>query len=150
MQYEIHPPIFVIHRLWSDPANLLTQHIKATNPDAPVFVFSRTEKYVDFLRHIKRAAQVEPSRKIRVWRVPRAQPAAESAAPTVNTVTPPSSRPNSESGSPGGATLQEVQDAWPKLLLDVVTFSKVPKGEEESWWRQQITASTRITMAALT
>ena len=129
MQYEIHPPIFVIHRLWSDPASLLSQSVKVANPDAPVLVFSRTEKYVDFLKHIKRAAQVDLERKIRVWRVPRAQPAAESAAPVVNTVTPPSSRPNSESGSPGGALLQEVQDSWPKLLLDVVTFSKVPKGE---------------------
>ena len=129
-QYEIHPPAFTVHRLWSNAANhLVRQQLKVENPDAPVFVFSRSEKYVDFLKHIKRAAGVDSNKKIRVWRVPRAQPAAESTAPVFNTVTPPSSRPNSESGSPAGASPQEVQDTWPKLLLDVETFSNVPRGE---------------------
>ena len=120
--YELHPPIFVIHRLWSDPANLLQVPVKARNPDAPVFVFSRSIKYVDFLKQIKNAAGVESTRKVRIWRVPRIQPAAEPIAPVASTVTPPASPPNSDSGT-------GQQDSWPKLLLDVETFTKLPRGE---------------------
>lgn len=128
VQYELHPPVFVIHRIWSDPANskaqLLAVPLKVMQPDAPKLVFSRTAKYVTFLEEIKKAAGVKPDRKVRIWRVPRLQPAAEPTAPLINTVTPPASPPNSDSGNVAGN-----QDAWPKLLLDVATFLKLPVGE---------------------
>jgi ubiquitin carboxyl-terminal hydrolase 4/11/15 len=128
IQYELHPPVFVIHRLWSDPANskahLLPVPLKVRQPSAPKLVLSRTEKYVDFLKKIKNAAGVKVDRKIRVWRVPRLQPAAEPVAPVVNTVTPPASPSNSDYGN---APIDE--DPWPQLLLDVPTFVKLPMGE---------------------
>jgi ubiquitin carboxyl-terminal hydrolase 4/11/15 len=124
VQYELHPLIFIIHRLWSDDANLISVLIKSKQPDAAVFVFSRSVKYFEFLTHIKKAAGVKPDQKVRIWRLPRLQPAAEPTAAFIDAVTPPASPPNSDSGNPSVP-----QDAWPKLLVDVPTFTQLPRGE---------------------
>ncbi|KAG0647612.1 Ubiquitin-specific-processing protease 12, partial [Hyphodiscus hymeniophilus] len=122
MQYELNPPVFTIHRLWSEQADakahLLSVPIKTNNGPAPVLVLSRSTKNVKFLQMIKQAAGVDQKRKIRFWRVPRVQPAAE--PPATNTVTPPASPPNS---NPEGISGQ--QGALPKLLIDVDTFGKL-------------------------
>jgi ubiquitin carboxyl-terminal hydrolase 4/11/15 len=130
--YEFHPPIFTIHRLWSDHSALLPQTLKEQNPVAPVFVVSRSEPYMAFLKRIKIKAGIDLSRRVRVWRVPRTQPAAE-PEPVVQVTdlsTPPSSRP----GSPGPGTTvaptSEPQDSWSRMLLDVATFSLLQKGEQ--------------------
>ena len=124
VQYELNPPIFVIHRLWSEQAetkaHLLSVPLKTINPAAPIFCFSRTTKNVQFLKDIKRAAGVDPTRKVRISRIPRVQPAAEPTAPEINIATPPASPPNS---NPDNLAIQE--DASPKLLLDVDTFTKL-------------------------
>ena len=129
VQYELNPPIFVVQRLWSEAAQakatLLSPPIKATQPSAPIFCFSRTTKNVDFLTIIKRAAGVHPDRKVRIWRIPRLQPAAEPTVPEVLTVTPPASPPN-----PDARNSSSQQDSRPKLLLDAATFSKI-EGREK-------------------
>lgn len=126
--YEFHPPIFKIHRLWSSDNNLLQQIYKVKKPEAPVFVFSRSERYVDFLKKIKKQAGVPMDRKVRVWRVPRRQPAAEPIAPVVNTSTPPASRPSSP--TPGITVApREPQDSWTELLLDVTSFLDLKRGD---------------------
>lgn len=128
--YEYHPPIFTIHRLWSDMAPLLSQAIKEQDPPAPVFVVSRSVPYVDFLRRIKTKAGIEMNRKVRVWRVPRTQPAAEPVVQVTNLTTPPSSRPSSPDPAGSAAPTLEPQDSWTRLLLEVTTFAALKKGEQ--------------------
>lgn len=131
IQFEYHPPIFTIHRLHADNNGInISQKLKAENPAAPLFVFSRSYKYQEFLRKIKAAAGISANQKVRVWRVPRLQPAAEPFASVANTATPPSSRP----GSPavGGAIIgpqREIQDSWTKLFLDVPSFTQLERGD---------------------
>ena len=127
--FEFHPPIFVLHRLWSDSQpTLVSQLQKTQNPAAPLVVVSRSDKYVHFLKRIKKAAGIDISKKVRVWRVPRTQPAAEPIAPMASTVTPPSSRPSSGAGNHGDLEPCEPQDSWEDLLLDVATFLEIKKG----------------------
>lgn len=132
VQYEFNPPIFKVHRLHSDNSFInIPQKLKASNPAAPIFVFSQSTKYSEFLKDIKVATGVELSRKTRIWRVPRLQPAAEPVATAANAATPPSSRP----GSPdGGATVQPIvqapQDSWTQMFLDVPSLCVLARGTE--------------------
>lgn len=127
INYEYHPAIFTVHRLYSQNSPIpISQMLKATNPPAPVFVFSRSARYYDFLRKIKEKSGIDPSKKVRVWRVPRLLPAADPVAPVSGAVTPPSSRPGS-SGPDSVARPREPQDSWTHLLLDVATFLQLEK-----------------------
>jgi len=128
--YEYHPPIFAIHRLWSDNNTLLSQKVKAEKPTAPIFVVSTSMRYREFLAQMKEAAQIEPTRKVRLWRVPRSLPAAEPIPPTAGAATPPSSRPSTPAPDTTIVPQREVQDTWKDLLLDVETFTKLQKGTE--------------------
>lgn len=125
--YEYHPPVFQIHRVWSELNNKVDANTKAANKDAPTIVASRSLRMHDFLKIIKEAAGIPMKQKVRLWRVPRSLPAAEPAISTaVGTATPPSSRP----GTPIvdiNVTSPEVQDSWKKLLLDVTEFTKVER-----------------------
>jgi ubiquitin carboxyl-terminal hydrolase 4/11/15 len=129
MAFEFHPPMFVIHRLWSDPSNFIPKALKEQNPPAPILVVSRSERYNDFLKRIKGHCQVELTKKVRVWRVPRSQAAAEPTALIANTATPPSSRSSSPAAQANpGLSTNEPQDTWRSLLLDVETFAQIKKG----------------------
>ena len=131
MSFELHPPMFTIHRLWSDHSGILiAPTLKVANPPAPVFVLSRSVKYNDFLKRVKEKAHIDQSKKIRVWRVPRALPAAEPVAPVANTATPPSSRPNSPTpGAAADVNARQPQDSWTQLFLDVPSFVQLQKGD---------------------
>ncbi|KAI9639992.1 hypothetical protein NHQ30_011551 [Ciborinia camelliae] len=127
VNYEYHPPVFHIHRVWSELGNKVDAKTKSANPDAPIVVASRSMRMHDFLKTIKKAAGIPMKQKVRLWRVPRTLPAAEPALSTaVGTDTPPSSRP----GTPvvdANASSPEIQDSWKKLLLDVTEFTKVER-----------------------
>ncbi|KAA8572048.1 hypothetical protein EYC84_001974 [Monilinia fructicola] len=126
--YEYHPPVFQIHRVWSELGNKVDAGTKSTNPDAPIIVASRSMRMHDFLKIIKNAAGVPMKQKIRLWRVPRTLPAAEPALSTaVGNATPPSSRPGTPPTADTGTASSEVQDSWKKLLLDVTEFTKVER-----------------------
>lgn len=129
--FEYHPPILTIHRLWSDHSNTLSQIIKAQKPPVPIFVVSRSDRYMDFLKRIKLKAGIDMNKKVRVWRVPKSQPASEPVglSASVNTSTPPSSRPSSPSLGVAVQGSRELQDSWTTLLLDVTTFSQLKKGD---------------------
>lgn len=130
MQFEFHPLVLKIHRLFSAHSPIpISQELKAQDPPAPIVVTSRSAKYVDLLRKMKSATQVEYSTKVRVWRVPRQQPAAEPVAPIAAMETPPTSRPGTPTPATGELAVQSApQDAWKKTLLDVVTFTTLEKG----------------------
>jgi ubiquitin carboxyl-terminal hydrolase 4/11/15 len=128
--FEFHPPIFTLHRLHGENNNILiSQKLKASNPPAPILVFSRSTRYHDFLKRVKKVAEIDLSKKVRLWRVPRIQPAAEPAAPVANTATPPSSRPTSPApGNAAGPMLRQPQDSWTHLFLDVPAFTQLERG----------------------
>ncbi|TVY17333.1 putative ubiquitin carboxyl-terminal hydrolase 12, partial [Lachnellula arida] len=127
-QYELHPPVFTIYRLYADNNPILVpQKLKVSNPPPLTYVLSASTRYYDFLKKIKEQSQIDLSKKVRVWRVPRLLPAAEPVAPTANTVTPPSSRPSSPAPNPTSQS-REPQDSWKHLLLPVSTFLELEKG----------------------
>jgi ubiquitin carboxyl-terminal hydrolase 4/11/15 len=128
--YEFHPPIFTVHRLWAEhsPINI-SQKLKASQPAAPIFVVSRNTKYHTFLRQTKEKAEIDLSKKVRIWRVPRIQPAAEPLPTPINTSTPPSSRPGSPAANiMANSQSRQPQDSWTKLLLDVPSFTQLERG----------------------
>ena len=127
--YEFHPPVLRLHRLYADNNDILIpQKLKVADPPAPVLVVSRSESYHSFLKTIKKAAEVLPTKKIRVWRVPRIQPAAESVAPASSTATPPSSRPRTPAAGDGNLVAGGPEASWVRLFLDVPTFLLLEKG----------------------
>ncbi|PBP27076.1 ubiquitin carboxyl-terminal hydrolase [Diplocarpon rosae] len=132
IQYEFNPPVFIIHRLHGEGNGIkISQKLKAENPDAPVYVLSTSTSYRDFLVKIKRKVGIDVLRKVRVWRVPRLQPAANSVIEVSNTATPPTSRPGSPvdgvGANPVGSDLRAPQDNWCKLFLDVPAFVKLDR-----------------------
>ncbi|KAH6712208.1 ubiquitin carboxyl-terminal hydrolase-like protein [Leptodontidium sp. MPI-SDFR-AT-0119] len=131
-QFEFNPPIFTIHRLFGGGI-LIGQRLKVENPVAPVFVLSTSTKYVDFLKMIKESAYVDAKTKVRVWSVPRLQPAAEPTAAAPNTATPPASRPGSPvNGDAAASDPRNPQDSWTKLLLDVPTFATLERNTQRT------------------
>ncbi|KAH7348660.1 hypothetical protein BKA65DRAFT_264222 [Rhexocercosporidium sp. MPI-PUGE-AT-0058] len=131
-QFEFNPPVFTIHRLHGGGI-LIGQKLKVENPAAPVFVLSTSTKYVDFLKMIKESAYIDPKHKVRVWSVPRLQPAAEPSVAAPNTATPPSSRPGSPvNGDAAAPDSRNPQDSWTQLLLDVPTFTTLERNTQRS------------------
>ena len=129
VQFEFHPPVFVIHRLWSVNSPLpIDQELKQKKPLPPVVATSSSAKFNTFLKDIKGLAGVSLEQKVRVWRVPRLQPAAEAsstAQPSVGINTPPDSPGPASSSAHTG--LPASQSAWPEMLLDVATFLQLEK-----------------------
>ncbi len=129
--YELHPPVFTVHRVFGENNPIsISQKLKVTNPPAPIFVFSRSTTYITFLKKLKAHAEVDPTKKVRIWRVPRLLPAAEPTRSVAGTTTPPSSRPGSPAndGFIGPVRPREVQDSWTHLLLDVAEFTQLERG----------------------
>ncbi|KAF5978409.1 hypothetical protein FCOIX_5922 [Fusarium coicis] len=118
VQFEFHPPVFTVHRLWSEISPLpIEQSLKAKNPTPYKFVRSRKYHAQTFVKEIKIATGVPLDRKIRLFMVPQVQQVAGPSEPS-RALTPPDSpgRTDSRAGS---------TDTWSKLLLDNVSFSQV-------------------------
>ncbi|CCU81659.1 ubiquitin carboxyl-terminal hydrolase/USP19 [Blumeria hordei DH14] len=125
--FEFYPLVFKIHRLYGSNNTIsVPPKFMASNPDAPLLIYSRSTKWVEFLKDVKKHTRIEISKKIRVWRVPRQLPPIEPYSAATNTTTPPSSRPGSPTSPPIQAA-REAQDTWSKLFLDVSTFLELPK-----------------------
>ncbi|KAM5351565.1 hypothetical protein ACJ41O_004288 [Fusarium nematophilum] len=116
--YEFHPPIFTVHRLWSEVSPLpIEQAVKAKNPPALRIARSRDYHAQTFVKELKAATGVPVDRKIRLWTIPQIQQVAGPSEPR-RALTPPD--------SPG--RLDDAGDAtssWSKLLLDLASFSEV-------------------------
>ncbi|KFX89047.1 hypothetical protein O988_08786 [Pseudogymnoascus sp. VKM F-3808] len=125
VQFELHPVVFKIHRLWAVSSPLpISQILKARNPPAPVFIMSRNDKYQDFLRNIKQAANIDRPQLVRVWTIPifsDEQP--EAAAPVVG-----ASPPLSRAGTP--APEAKIAEDWTKLLVEATTFNGLTRGAQ--------------------
>lgn len=118
IMYEFHPPVFRIHRLWSEVSPLpIEQALKASNPAAIELVRSRQYHAQTFIKEVKAAVGVPIDRKVRLWTVPGTTPAA-APAESSRALTPPDSPGRSQD------TNSSV-DSWSKLLLDIQAFSEV-------------------------
>lgn len=126
IQYEMYPPILTVHRLWSAHSPIpISQILKAKNPLAPVFVMGRGDRYVELLRKIKKAADIDLIRKVRVWRIPQSLTAGGETELTSNELSPPPSRPVSPAPN-----AQERSSPWANLLVEVDSFLKLQKGTQ--------------------
>lgn len=126
--YELHPPIFCIHRLWSILSPLpIEQSLKAKNPPPIVLARSRKTGAQKFLKSVKSLAGIPLERKVRMFSISQPIPiennatAVVAAATTTNksteTLTPPD--------SPQESSADEKLGAWTHLLLDTAAFSHV-------------------------
>jgi ubiquitin carboxyl-terminal hydrolase 4/11/15 len=128
IEYELHPPMFVVHRIWSAVSPVpLPQLLKANKPAAPIFVVSREDSYMDFLKKIKLAAQIDLSRKVQVWKLPRTFTSVEFISATIANVASP---PPSREGTPAPESQSQPQDSWRDLLIDVKSFLELERGTQ--------------------
>ncbi|KAH8737684.1 hypothetical protein BGZ61DRAFT_525775 [Ilyonectria robusta] len=117
IMYEYHPPIFQIHRLWSEVSPLpIEQSLKAKDPTPLLLPRSRNYHAQTFIREIKTYTGVPMDRKVRLWLIPQTIPVPGPSEPR-RALTPPD--------SPGRVGGQDPADSWSKLLLDVATFAQV-------------------------
>jgi ubiquitin carboxyl-terminal hydrolase 4/11 len=118
IQFEFHPPVFTVHRLWSEISPLpIEQSLKAKNPPPYKFVRSRKYHAQTFVQEIKTATGVPLDRKIRLFMVPQIQQVPSPSEPS-RALTPPDSPGRTDNGAGSANT-------WSKLLLDNVSFSQV-------------------------
>ncbi|KAH7172283.1 hypothetical protein DER46DRAFT_497790 [Fusarium sp. MPI-SDFR-AT-0072] len=118
IQFEFHPPVFTVHRLWSEISPLpIEQSLKAKNPPPYKFVRSRKYHAQTFVKEIKTATGVPLDRKIRLFMVPQVQQVSGPSEPS-RALTPPDSPGRTDNGASS-------TDTWSKLLLDNVSFSQV-------------------------
>lgn len=128
VQFEFHPPVFTVHRLWSAASPLpIEQEIKLKKPPPPVIVQSASASFHQFLKQIKKLTGVPMDRKVRVWQRLQTIPATEEASKPSGMETPPDS-PGRSSSIPN--FLPRAPGSWPEMLVDVETFSQLERGVE--------------------
>ncbi|UNI14415.1 Ubiquitinyl hydrolase 1 [Purpureocillium takamizusanense] len=112
IMYEFHPPVFRVHRLWSEVSPLpIEQSLKASNPPPLLVAKSATTHAQGFLKELKALASIPKDRKIRLFTLaPDFQP-PNSPLEQRSALTPPDSPERSLS-----------QGAWSHLLLSIVAF----------------------------
>ncbi|KAJ3477244.1 hypothetical protein NLG97_g8890 [Lecanicillium saksenae] len=115
--YELHPPVFRVHRVWSELSPLpIEQALKANNPPAIVAPRSRGANLQQFIKDIKTWAGIPLDRKVILHQVRQPAPTAIPAIQEPGSaLTPPD--------SPGRET-QNTDGSWPNLLVDLPTFAK--------------------------
>ncbi|KAG5981926.1 hypothetical protein E4U55_002487 [Claviceps digitariae] len=118
--YELHPPVFHVHRLWSNVSTIpIEQSLKARNPPSLLLARSSTVRAQTFLREIKTLAGVNMERKVRLFSIPAsAQVTTNQELDTSSALTPPDS-PGRIQGNAASRAI------WPTLLVDTVSFSQV-------------------------
>lgn len=120
IMYEYHPPLFRIHRLWSEVSPLpIEQALKAADPVTLVLSRSRNYHAQTFLKEIKTYSGVPLDRKVRLWSVPQIIQVGGPSEPR-RTLTPPDSPGRVADRNPTNPA-----GSWSKLLLDVASFGQV-------------------------
>lgn len=120
IMYEFHPPVFRIHRLWSDVSTIpIEQSLKAKNPPPAILARSSTTHAQTFLKEIKSLTGVSLERKVRAFSVPADLPVAKQESEPPSALTPPD--------SPGRANAHGKDEltGWPTMLLDIASFAQV-------------------------
>ena len=117
IQFDLHPPVFTVHRLWSEVSpKPVDQALKSGNRPPARLARPRTTLWKNFLGHAKRVCDLNLQERVQVWYIPRKLPtggADTSAAPT-----PPASPDAVPDPS-------NPQDSWKTLLLQVSDFAEL-------------------------
>lgn len=125
VQFELHPVVFKIHRLWAVSSPLpISQLLKAKNPPAPIYIMSRNDRFQDFLKNIKKSANIEPPQLVRVWTIPIFSDEKTAAAAPAGGASPPPSR----AGTP--APEAKSAEDWSKLLVEATMFNGLTRGAQ--------------------
>lgn len=117
--YEFHPPVFYVHRLWSEVSTIpIEQSLKAKNPPPLVIARSSTNHAQTFLKEIKTLAGVNLERKAQMFTIPASvQLPSQEDTERPSALTPPD--------SPGRTQVANVnQPLWPTLLVDIASFAR--------------------------
>lgn len=124
--YEFHPPVFRVHRLWSELSPLpIEQALKATNPPAIITQRSRGANLQGFVKDVKTWAGIPLDRKVRFYQVRLSAPTTSIAQQeNGSTLTPPDS-PGREGDQ------QTAEGLWTNLLVDLPTFATTRSNREE-------------------
>ncbi|CAK7212366.1 hypothetical protein SBRCBS47491_001439 [Sporothrix bragantina] len=145
VQYELHPPVFTLHRLWSLVSGIpYSTEVKDTAQAAPAIMCTSNYNVQGFLRRAKTLLQIPMSRSVRVWSVPRKLAAGNPATPSADPVaavassgtqginTPPDSPRLAGKAGDAAGSVSNPQDSWSKMLLEVTDFMKLqPNVERE-------------------
>ncbi|KAK0703264.1 hypothetical protein B0T26DRAFT_680967 [Lasiosphaeria miniovina] len=124
IQFEFHPPVFTIHRLWAANSPIpIDQEIKLKKPAPPGLVHSATYGFHNFLKQAKQLTGVAKDCKVRLWRVLQISATEPSAQPLGMKTLPdsPSLGDTILTGPPVPA------ESWPEMLVDVETFLKLER-----------------------
>lgn len=126
VQIEYHPPLFIIHRLWSCVSTLpIEQEIKQKKPPPPVIMHSSSHPFMDFFREAKKHTGIPVDRNVRMWRILQTIPASDDD-PSSGIKTPPDS-PNRLAASRIRTDAPIPPGSWPEMLLDNETFMRLEK-----------------------
>lgn len=122
IQYELNPPIFTIRKV--------RKTAPSTHEPSKKLVASRSDSFVEFMKAAKRAAGVDQSHKIRIWRILNTPAATdESAQQPSGILTPEASPPPVVSPIP--AALPLVIDAASLTNLEIGTQREEVTGKDE-------------------
>ncbi|KAH6610302.1 hypothetical protein Trco_000322 [Trichoderma cornu-damae] len=125
--YELHPPVFRVHRVWSELSPLpIEQSLKAENPPPLAIARSRKSHAQTFIKDVKRLAGIPVDRKIRIWMVNPELLGASNAQPRPALTTPPDSPGRDREADEAGSS------AWSHLLLDVSSFASSRDARRQS------------------
>ncbi|KAK8048654.1 ubiquitin specific peptidase 11 [Apiospora phragmitis] len=118
IQFEVHPPVFTIHRLWSDCSPKPVNQVLKADPAPPPVKLARSSTctWKAFLAQAKNVTDIPLKDRVQVWSIPRKLAAGApdaTAAPT-----PPASPSNI-------ADPQNPQDSWDALLVSVTKFTEL-------------------------
>ncbi len=126
IQFELHPPVFTLHRVWA-PNNGIELGLVHPGSPAQVFMCSSSYGVQDFLRKAKWRAGIPLDRKVRLWRIPRKLPAGDIRASKPSTLSTP---PDSPEQSGGATDPNNPQDSWNGLLISSSEFRKLQQGSD--------------------
>ncbi|KAJ6446345.1 a-pheromone processing metallopeptidase Ste23 [Purpureocillium lavendulum] len=113
IMYEFHPPVFRVHRLWSEVSPLpIEQSLKAQNPPPVVIARSAATHAQSFLKELKALTGIPKDRKIRMFRLDDGFEPPNSPDEQRSALTPP----DSPGRTPG-------QEPWSHLLLSNIAYS---------------------------
>ncbi|GJC95562.1 ubiquitin carboxyl-terminal hydrolase [Colletotrichum higginsianum] len=120
--FELNPPVFTIHRLWSLSSPVpVDDELKSKKP--LVLVRSASTPYNHFYKEMKQLTGVSLDRRMRVWQITTQQPVAQDPPPSSALTPPDSPNPDTDAG--------RSSDPWQRLLVEVPSFTKLGGGDRQ-------------------
>lgn len=119
IMYELHPPVITIRKV----RKTSTASSESTRPAATI-VASRYESFLTFLEAAKKAAGIDLTNKVRIWRILQTAVASDTQSTQTPGILTPDASPRR--GSPVAPALSQ----RPQLVIDAASFSGLTHGTE--------------------